>query len=98
MVSAFYFANYMRRDFNNFFFLRGNCRVLIYFPLVNKLFRSVGSLEPKLCAPLPPYGAGNAVQGWVQVRHVLHIQINAEVICFKVQALGRLQGPFLPWP
>lgn len=28
----------------------------------------------------------------------LHIQLNSKVICYKVQALGRLQGPFLLWP
>ena len=29
------------------FFLRGNCYVFMYFPFVNKLFRSAVSLGPK---------------------------------------------------
>lgn len=69
MVSAFYFANYTTRDFNNFF-LRGNCCVFIYFPFANKLFRSAVSLGPRLCA-LPPYGAGGAVQALEHVRQAL---------------------------
>lgn len=48
MVSAIYFVNSIvgRRVLIKFF-LRGNCYVFIYFPFVNKLFRSAVLQGPR---------------------------------------------------